>query len=85
MAAKKTNPTLILGIVAIVFFIMSLRLRQPLMLVASGALLLITYQRFRSNYIAYRKQQTKLKRREGAIEVESSELNDNESVSEKNN
>ena len=78
MATKKTNPTLILGIVAIVFFLLSLRLRQPLMLIASGALLVITYQRFRSNYIAYRKQQTKLKRREGAIEVESSEIHEQE-------
>lgn len=82
MAAYKTNPTLILGIVAIVFFLMSLRLRQPLMLIASGALLVITYQRFRNNYIAYRKQQSKLKRREGAIEVESSELKDRESATQ---
>ena len=76
MSPRNANPTLLLGIAAIVFFLISLRLRHPLLLIGSGALVVITYQRFRGNYIEYRKRQTKFKRQEGSIEVESSEVED---------
>jgi len=76
MTQGKPNSTLLLGAAAVLFFLFALRLHHPLLLVASGALMIIAYQRFRINYVQYRKTQAKLKRREGAIEVESNEINE---------
>ncbi|MEQ9823935.1 MAG: hypothetical protein ABQ298_06090 [Puniceicoccaceae bacterium] len=78
VSKPKANPTLIMGIAALVLLVLAFKVRHPLLMIASGALLVISYQRFRRNAILHRQKQSKIRNRGDAIEVEAREIRDTE-------
>lgn len=67
-----------MGLISALLFLLAIRIRHPFLIAGSSIAMIVTYIRFRNNYLLYKRKQAKLKRQSSAITVSTYEQKDSE-------
>ncbi|MCG8525770.1 MAG: hypothetical protein MI748_05295 [Opitutales bacterium] len=79
MGKNKGSSTFVIGIISLLLFYLAAKTRHPVLIITSIAGIAYTYFRFRTNYLIHRAQRRQLSRKEGSIEVETTEIKEKDS------